>query len=250
MKNLIVILFLCLNSSIFAQSGFNLNLLAGVNYDYAEYTYNRGFGFSDPKAEVPLGQSIRLELEYALTENTAIAFGVDYTRRVYHPRLWLGGAYGSVLFNVNDTVYMQSPYLAEHRFDIISFPVNIKRYHKLGKRHALYGMIGATVAMQINEKETYRDQWFTEVAFSGNNSAEYFSDRKKGIALFSTALELGLGWQYTITEDWSLLVQTKANMLEYRQMNYKFKNNGELLWEDVILPIGQVSVNVGVQKSF
>lgn len=249
MKKLSMILFLFLTLNSFGQSKFKINLTSGLNYSFTKYTYNDGFTFDEEiDFKMPLGYSINTEIEYQISENTSMLTGLRFKKYNIHPRLALPWSYGTQFELDGETVWMSTPYLAKHEIKTLSIPLVFKRHFNLGKRISYFALMGVEAGFQFDETETYLDRFQGLVSEDNPPAVAAFNDDE--IQLFNTSIEIGVGLSYRISNSINLLFQTSANVLDFRKGNEKFKKNGDMIWEDTFLPIGQASLGLGIQKEF
>ncbi len=251
MKNLILYCFLIGTFSAYGQSNFKINLLGSIDYSFSNYTYNNGMLAEEVNYEMPLGNSINFEIEYEVTSSLSVLTGLRYSKKIMLPRLLMPWVYGAILPKDGVDIYVGQPYLHKHELDLISLPISFKKYFIQKEKFGLYALIGTAVSFKYKEKETYRtfSEWdINRLEEDGIENNFAYSD--KGISLYNSSIELGVGMNYKLTEHLNLLIQANAAVLEYRKENEKFKKNGDLLWEESFIPIGQAALGLGIQRLF
>ena len=251
MKNLLTLIFVISSTFSFSQSNFSINLLGNVNYSFSKYSYNNGQFYEGLTHQYPLGKSLHLEIEFSISPKMSIVGGLRYAHNIIYPHIALPPSYGTALpLDDGSSVIVFLPYLSRHEFQIITLPISFKRYYSLGEKVSLYSVAGVIANFKFKEVEIYKTSEWEEERLNEQGVENHFAYTDNQISLFSTAIELGVGMDYKITDKLSLILQTSANVLEYRKANAKFKKNGDMLWEDAVLPIGQVSLGVGVRSFF
>lgn len=250
MKNVLVFVFFFIATQLFSQSNFKLNLLGSFDHSFANYDALGGTKNESLDYKLVLGYTVGVALEYTLNDRFSISSGLRYAQRNIRPRMQFGSVYGTS-FNIDgESKYMIAPYLAEHNFKTLHLPVLFNYYFKKGERFSWFAKGGMVLGFQIGEEEVIKDAFFrTDGSLTSGQITELKAEEKT-FRHFNSTLELGLGFRYKLNATWSVLTQWSAQVLEYRSANEKFKKNGHMLWEDSLLPIGQLSIGVGIQKAF
>lgn len=248
MKTMCTLLFVLLFSSLSAQSSVRLSIIAGADWNKSNYTFPGGFTNESLGEELPLGHTLGARLRVDLGNQFAFSTGLNYSKKVFHPELMLGGVYGTLLVDPEDeSSVLFNPYLEKHDFGLLQLPLHLQyQFSKNGSNLRPYLMIGFTGQFRLNERETYRDTFVDADATEGLSLAIDESE----FGFFGLYFDLGLGFNIKITERLGLLFEHQASLWEYRSGNEKFKKNGELLFENSILSLSRLSLIMGLDYAF
>ena len=252
MKNTFTFLFLVFSIAAYGQSNIKINILSSADYSFGKY--DRSFEDQQFKDSIthhlPIGYSVNLEVEYQLDPSLSLLTGLRYSLKNMYPRVELGNYYGAMINTRPINTYLSLAYLQKHEFQIISIPVLFKKHFRTEKKISFYLLCGGSVGVQLNEIETYKTIFGFEEEF-GNSKNEVEANNPE-LTLFNTTIEVGTGSTIRLSSDFNLIVQASAQVFDFRKSNEKaVENIGELVWwQDSFLPIGQVSLGLGLQKSF
>ena len=253
MKNINVVLFVFISTLTFGQKEFKINILSTVDYSLLD-EFNRDYVF-DPMVEykAPLGASLDISLEMKTSQTSALLTGIRYSKKNYYPDLEITLYYGGRLSYKGDSLWVQLPSLTRLQYQTISIPVSHKFYFKKGNKLSFFTQIGAVIGFQVSKEESFEDNYF---GIESEQQINKISARNQHIKLFNTAIEIGGGMNFKIKEDLDLFFQINANLFDFRKADNQlmkiwpqvFENN-TTWWKDNILPLGQLSFGIGIQKS-
>lgn len=249
MKKFLLLIFTFFTIHLLAQSDVRINMIGNVDLTHSKYTLANSIVEDTFQNSYAPGYSIGLELEVDLGNRLAFSGGLYYAKMIIQPGLDLGTFYG-FLFPVDEStsVYMNGPYLAQHEFSMIQLPFQFKKYFGNGSRLSGYMLTGMTLGFQFNEKEIFREKY--DFVTGNDFWVTEFKGEEKEFKHMNSSLDVGVGLRYQLNSTWGLLLQTKATALEFRSENEKFKRNGEIMWKDQLLWLGQISLGLGLQRTF
>lgn len=230
------------------SSKFNISLTTGVDWNKSKYTYPGGFINEAVTPTFPLGATSSLRIRKEISSRLSFTTGLNYSKKTFHPRLMLGGVYGSLIINnpEDSTQTLFAPYLEEHTFRLLEVPLRIS--YQLSQQGVLrpYLGVGFNGSFRINEKELYRDNF---IPF-GEEEGLWFEAEDKGLDFFGFSFNAVLGVRIVLSERLAILFEHEASIWEYRSSNEKFKKNGEDLFDSMLLPLSRLSLNFGLEYGF
>jgi len=253
MYKLTGILFLLFSFNAFSQGDWNINFMAGYDYTFIE-DFNRENAFNpDFEYTPPVGMSFELSVEKRLPNQSSISTGLGYSKINLYPDLEITYYYGGRLIYEDDTLWVNSPRLKQIQIETFSIPIRHKQYFQVGKKCSIYAMAGVVASFQISQKERYEDAYFNNIE---GELYTPFTAKQQNLKLFNTVFELGGGLTYHMTNDLSIIFQFNADVVDFRRANpivttlWPMTLPDSQWWEDSFLPLGQLSMSLGVQKSF
>ncbi|MFT5383032.1 MAG: hypothetical protein ACI81W_000428 [Saprospiraceae bacterium] len=251
MKNIFLGVFLLFPFYSFGQSGLRLNLMSNLNYTVGEYNHDGEVSWFRDSFEykMPLGYSASLEMEFQIDPSFSMVSGIRYSHNIMYPRVQL--FYFVVVIQTSEgVVSMQPAYLKKHELKIISLPILLKKYFRTDKKISYYLFGGGSIGFTFNEIETYKNMFTYDNA--GLNIRDKVEAKNAKVSFYNTAIEIGAGTTINLASGINLIIETSAQVFDFRKANKKaVLMDGELYWQkDSILPIGQVSLGLGLQKEF
>ena len=251
MKDICLLVFLLCSIYSFGQSDFRINLLSNLNFTLEKYNHDGEVSWFRDSFEykTPLGYAGQLELEFQIDPSFSLISGLRYSHNILYPRVQL--FYFVVTIQTSEGISIMGPaYLSKHEFKILSIPIIFKKHFRIEKKISWYVLGGATVGYRFKEIETYEGMFSNQI--EGANFRNKIEAKNANFSFFNTALEIGAGTSIILTSDFNLIIQTSAQVFEFRKANDKaVKNDGALVWRnESILPIGQVSLGIGLQREF
>jgi len=238
----------------FSQGNYQIGIMSKINHTFLEGEEKEDYDNIEESGQSPLGYGIDVSLVANYATNRSWELGLGYAEQHIYPNYLLEFYYVGYLMSAGDTLTVQAPYLTHQRFRNISFYSAHKRYYNLGKKWSFYTHLGMRLKMTINKMEQYEDFGSPQVQIVFDKSIRTNNNKTQ---FFSTSIEIGLGFRYELQKDWSIIVQSTMNVIELRRENTQeieswpmSGNDKKVWWEKGFLPIGAISIGLGLQRSF
>lgn len=254
MKNILIFFFLCSTFSLLGQKNSSIHVMTSIGRPLLDEGQQEGFVAiqSETTSKSSMAYSLSVFLEHQQSEKFTLLYGLRYSKLDFHTDFQIGFYYGGLVAHRGETVYVNTPKLANVSYHSLSLPFAYRDYYRLGKRFSFYMQYGLAVNLSLGKKEVYKD-------YKYDGEAPYFETvliaEDKKINLLGTHVELASGFTYRLNATLSLTIQAQLNLFEYRRVNKLIAEigpygnlNKHSLWKDHIVNVGQLAFGFGIQK--